>query len=194
MSAPRDEEELHYSSGIPSKNPNDYELLNTFKSFNQLKKWVKENHDYDLQKSDFEDAAKEIFLVIILFLSTKVNLISLVKASGDFMLYFDSPNTNEVKNLIKAREIWDQFIEGNYKTAEPGIIFWSTMSDYSPSNYVAKPIICTNPCAEVPLEDGGACNLGSINLSRFVKDGFTPEASAVGISWQNHQNTCSIFR
>ena len=103
-----------------------------------------------------------------------------VKASGDFMLYFDSPNTNEVKNLIKAREIWDQFVEGNYKTAEPGIIFWSTMSDYSPSNYVGKPIICTNHCAEVPLEDGGACNLGSINLSRFVKDGFTPEAS---IDW-----------
>ena len=96
------------------------------------------------------------------------------------MLYFDSPNTNEVKSLIKAREIWDQFIEGNYKTAEPGIIFWSTMSDYSPSNYVGRPIICTNPCAEVPLEDGGACNLGSINLSRFVKDGFTPEAS---IDW-----------
>ena len=51
------------------------------------------------------------------------------------------------------------------------------MSDYSPSNYVGRPIICTNPCAEVPLEDGGACNLGSINLSRFVKDGFTPEAA-----------------
>ena len=45
------------------------------------------------------------------------------------------------------------------------------MSKYSPSNYVGKPIICTKPCAEVPLEDGGACNLGSINLSRFVKNG-----------------------
>ena len=47
------------------------------------------------------------------------------------------------------------------------------MSNYSPSNYVGKPIICTNPCAEVPLEDGGACNLGSINLSRFVINGYT---------------------
>ena len=180
MSAPQDEEELHYSSGIPSKNPNDYELLNTFKSFNQLKKWVKENHDYDLQKSDFEDAAKRDIFGDYIIPINKGKFDIAVKASGDFMLYFDSPNTNEVKNLIKAREIWDQFIEGNYKTAEPGIIFWSTMSDYSPSNYVGKPIICTNPCAEVPLEDGGACNLGSINLSRFVKDGFTPEAS---IDW-----------
>jgi len=78
--------------------------------------------------------------------------------------------------MVKAREIWDQFVEGNYKTAEPGIIFWTTMSNYSPSNYVGKPIICTNPCAEVPLEDGGACNLGSINLSRFVVNGYESNA------------------
>ena len=96
------------------------------------------------------------------------------------MLYFDSANTNEVKELIKARKIWDQFIEGNYKTAEPGIIFWSTMSNYSPSNYVGRPIICTNPCAEVPLEDGGACNLGSLNLSRFIIDGYENNAR---INW-----------
>ena len=43
------------------------------------------------------------------------------------------------------------------------------MSNYSPSNYVGKPIICTNPCAEVPLEDGGACNLGSLNFVASLK-------------------------
>ena len=68
------------------------------------------------------------------------------------MLYFNSPETGDIKELVKARTIWDEFVEGNYKTAEPGIIFWSTMSDYSPSNYVGRPIISTNPCAEVPLE------------------------------------------
>ena len=103
-----------------------------------------------------------------------------IKQAGDFLLYFDSPQTNEVRELIKARDLWDQFIEGNYKTAEPGLIFWTTMSNYSPSNYVDRPIICTNPCAEVPLEDGGACNLGSINLSRFVNNGYTDNAS---INW-----------
>ena len=192
MSAPQDEEEVHYSSGIPSKNPKDYDLLKTFKSFNQLKKWVKENYKYDMSKADFEDTSKrDIYGDFIIPTNNKKNDI-VVKAAGDFMLYFDSPNTNEVKNLIKAREIWDQFIEGNYKTAEPGIIFWSTMSNYSPSNYVGKPIICTNPCAEVPLEDGGACNLGSINLSRFVDNGFTPEAS---INWdQLAESTETLVR
>jgi ribonucleoside-diphosphate reductase alpha chain len=43
MSAPQNEDVYHYSSGIPSKNPSDYERLNTFKTFPQLKKWVKEN-------------------------------------------------------------------------------------------------------------------------------------------------------
>ena len=192
MSAPQDEEKVHYSSGIPSKNPKDYDLLKTFKSFNQLKKWVKENYKYDMSKADFEDTSKrDIYGDFIIPTNNKKNDI-VVKAAGDFMLYFDSPNTNEVKNLIKAREIWDQFIEGNYKTAEPGIIFWSTMSNYSPSNYVGKPIICTNPCAEVPLEDGGACNLGSINLSRFVDNGFTPEAS---INWdQLAESTETLVR
>ena len=106
------------------------------------------------------------------------------------MLYFDSPQTNEVRELVKARNIWDQFIEGNYKTAEPGLIFWSTMSKYSPSNYVGKPIICTNPCAEVPLEDGGACNLGSINLSRFVINGFSSEAK---IDWDKLAESTMIL-
>ena len=192
MSAPQDEEDVHYSSGIPSKNPKDYELLNSFKSFNQLKKWVKDNHDYDLQKADFEDASKRDIYGDYIIPISKGKSDIVLKAAGDFMLYFDSPNTNEIKNLIKAREIWDQFIEGNYKTAEPGLIFWSTMSDYSPSNYVGKPIICTNPCAEVPLEDGGACNLGSINLSRFVNNGFTPEAS---IDWdQLAESTETLVR
>jgi len=192
MSAPQDEENVHYSSGIPSKDPKEYELLKTFKTFSQLKKWMKDNYKEDIEKSNFDESSKrDIYGDYIIPLSKKGWDLA-VKTAGDFMLYFDSPNTNEIKELIKAREIWDQFIEGNYKTAEPGIIFWSTMSDYSPSNYVNRPIICTNPCAEVPLEDGGACNLGSINLSRFVENGFSPEAS---IDWdQLAESTETLVR
>ena len=113
-----------------------------------------------------------------------------LRQSGDFMLYFSSPQTGEIRRMLKARDIWDQFIEGNYKTAEPGIIFWSTMSKYSPSNYVGRPIICTNPCAEVPLEDGGACNLGSINLSTFVINGYEAQAK---INWDQLAETTAIL-
>ena len=180
MYAPQDEDEIHYSTGIPSKNICDYELMSSFKTFSSLNDWMQDNIKEQIDKETFRDASKrDIYGDYVIQLKDQDYDLA-IKQAGDFLLYFDSSATNEVRELIKSRTIWDQFVEGNYKTAEPGLIFWTTMSKYSPSNYVNRPIICTNPCAEVPLEDGGACNLGSINLSRFVKDGFTSNSS---IDW-----------
>jgi ribonucleoside-diphosphate reductase alpha chain len=176
MSAPQDEKDIHYSSGIPSKNISEYEILNNFNTFTKLKNYIFKEFGESIEKEDLMDCMKrDIFGDYVIQFKGEDYDIAL-RQSGDFMLYFDSPWTNEVRRMVKAREIWDQFVEGNYKTAEPGIIFWTTMSNYSPSNYVGRPIICTNPCAEVPLEDGGACNLGSINLSRFVVNGYETNA------------------
>ena len=190
MSAPQDEKGIHYSSGIPSKQNKDYKIEKTFSSFSKMRNWISQTYKSDVEKKDFSDVKKrDIFGDYIITLKND-DFDLAIKQSGDFILYFDSPFTNEVKKMIKARDIWDQFIEGNYKTAEPGLIFWSTMSNYSPSNYVGKPIICTNPCAEVPLEEGGACNLGSINLSRFVENGFDTNAS---INWDMLAESSAIL-
>ena len=43
------------------------------------------------------------------------------------------------------------------------------MTDYHNAEY-CSPLVSTNPCAEQPLPDGGCCNLGSINLARFVDE------------------------
>ncbi len=180
MEAMQDEEVIHYSYGIPSKNLKDYELLNEFDNLSNLDQWLSKEYGENLSEDDMSNSQlRDIFGDYTIRINSEDYDLA-IKQAGDFLLYFDSPQTNEVRELIKARELWDQFIEGNYKTAEPGLIFWTTMSNYSPSNYVNKPIICTNPCAEVPLEDGGACNLGSINLSRFVNSGYTNDAS---INW-----------
>tara|TARA_S200000501_G_scaffold378988_1_gene445849 strand:+ start:2217 stop:4721 length:2505 start_codon:yes stop_codon:yes gene_type:complete len=177
----RQSEELHYSPGIPSKNIEDYEELITFDNLIDIQKWLSENGCNTLDTEEFNKAEnRDIFGDFIIQLEDE-SFDYAIRQAGDFMLYFGSEQTGDIKELIKARNIWDQFIEGNYKTAEPGLIFWTTMSKYSPSNYVGKPIICTNPCAEVPLEEGGACNLGSINLSRFVKNGYTEKAT---INWK----------
>jgi len=191
MDAIQDEDNIHYSSGIPSKNIDNYELLSSFKTLSGLNNWISENASHSsLDKEVLNNASKrDIYGDYIISLKDEDYDLA-IKQSGDFLLYFDSTATNEVRELVKSRSIWDQFIEGNYKTAEPGLIFWSTMSKYSPSNYVGKPIICTNPCAEVPLEDGGACNLGSINLSRFVKDGFTAHAS---VDWDQLADSTMIL-
>ena len=177
--AKQDENEVHYSAAIPSKNLENYELVNSFSSFSKMQSWVKSNYSQKILKDDFMDVNKRDVFGDYIIKNKSGNDLA-VKQSGDFLLYFDNDSTNEVRELVKARSIWDQFIEGNYKTAEPGLIFWSTMSKYSPSNYVDRPIICTNPCGEVPLEDGGACNLGSLNLSRFVENGYESDAT---INW-----------
>ena len=188
--AKQDEEKIHYSAGIPSKKISDYELLESFDSFEKMQSWLKATYNSKIIKQDFADPLKrDIYGDHIVSLSKESYDIAL-KQSGDFLLYFDSDCTNEVRELVKARSIWDQLIEGNYKTAEPGLIFWTTMSKYSPSNYVDRPIICTNPCGEVPLEDGGACNLGSLNLSRFVENGYEDNAS---INWDQLAETSMIL-
>jgi len=80
---------------------------------------------------------------------------------------FDLKWNNKVYKTVHARELWDTIIDHAHRSAEPGLIFWDTMTDYHNAEY-CSPLVSTNPCAEQPLPDGGCCNLGSINLDRFV--------------------------
>ncbi len=170
----------HYSYEIPAKNIDEYESWQVFDNISTLNDFLYKNYELILTENDLRDAARrDVYGDVVLPLESEPFDLA-IRNSGDFMLYFSSEPTGDVRRLIKARDVWDAFVEGNYKTAEPGLIFWSRMSKYSPSNYVGRPISCTNPCAEVPLEKGGACNLASINLSRLVKKGFTREAK---IDW-----------
>jgi len=68
---------------------------------------------------------------------------------------------------VKARELWYKIIKSAHASAEPGIIFWDTMRDYHNVEY-ANPLTSTNPCGEQPLASYTACNLGNINLCKFV--------------------------
>jgi ribonucleoside-diphosphate reductase alpha chain len=70
---------------------------------------------------------------------------------------------------VKAKELWYKIIKNAHASAEPGIIFWDTMRDYHNVEY-ANPLTSTNPCGEQPLASFTACNLGNINLSRFVDE------------------------
>jgi len=74
-----------------------------------------------------------------------------------------------VYHRMKAREIWDAIIESAWASAEPGVFFIDRYNKMSNSWYYSS-IQCTNPCGEQGLPPWGVCNLGSINLSKFVKD------------------------
>ncbi len=171
---------VHYSYGIPSKDITQYELFKAAETVEEINAVLAKEGAQPVSKEILNEKNKrDIFGDFVISLKDK-NYDFAVKYAGDYMLYFGSEQTGEIKNLIKARELWDMFVAGNYDTAEPGLIFWTAMTKYSPSNYVGRPIASTNPCGEIPLEDGGACNLSSINLSRFVEKGYLPDAE---IKW-----------
>jgi ribonucleoside-diphosphate reductase alpha chain len=76
---------------------------------------------------------------------------------------------------ISARGLWERMLRAAYETAEPGVLFIDRINRENPLNYCER-IEATNPCGEVPLPPYGACDLGSLNLSQFVRDPFTKEA------------------
>ncbi len=80
---------------------------------------------------------------------------------------FDLRWDGKVFKTVRARELWTRIIENAHASAEPGIIFWDTMREHHNVEY-ANPIVSTNPCGEQSLAGYTACNLGSINLSKFV--------------------------
>jgi ribonucleoside-diphosphate reductase alpha chain len=80
---------------------------------------------------------------------------------------FDLRWGGTVYNTINAKKLWDKIVLAAHNSAEPGLIFWDTMLEYHNAEY-CSPLVSTNPCAEQPLPDGGCCNLGAINLERFV--------------------------
>ena len=86
-----------------------------------------------------------------------------VEQNDDFELMWK----NTAYKTVKARDLWDKITHHAHNSAEPGLLFWDTMKDYHNAEY-CSPLVSTNPCAEQPLPEGGCCNLGAINLERFV--------------------------
>ncbi len=82
-----------------------------------------------------------------------------------------NPRNGEVVREIDAKAIWKRIAEGAWRNGEPGVIFLDNINRFNPTIKSLGPITATNPCGEQPLYPGESCCLGSINLSRFVKDG-----------------------
>ena len=82
---------------------------------------------------------------------------------------FDLRWSGKVFRTVKARELWNKIITNAHASAEPGIIFWDTMREFHNVEY-ANPLTSTNPCGEQPLASYTACNLGNLNLVKFVRD------------------------
>ena len=79
---------------------------------------------------------------------------------------------------IRAKELWDTLIHCAWNTAEPGILFETTLHDYAPDGVYPKfKMISTNPCGEIPMGSGDSCRLIHVNLSSFVRNPYLPDAT-----------------
>ncbi len=95
----------------------------------------------------------------------------------------------QIFRTMKARRIWDMIMTSTYDFAEPGFILIDRVNQMN-NNWFCEEIRATNPCGEQPLPPYGACLLGSINLTLFVRDPFTEKAR---FDWDEYRKVVDIF-
>ena len=103
-----------------------------------------------------------------------------LEAGGEYDLV--NPRDGQVTGRLGAREAFRRIVRAAWRTGDPGMVFLDRINR-SPANPVPAlgAIEATNPCGEQPLSANDACNLGSLNLARFVRE--TP-AGGAAVDWE----------
>ena len=105
-----------------------------------------------------------------------------------------NPHDKKPVRKLKARDVFDSIVSHAWKNGEPGIIFMDRINQDNPTPNAGK-IESTNPCGEQPLLPYESCNLGSINLSKFVNQSIstdTDESVNSRIDWDGLRETVHL--
>jgi len=95
----------------------------------------------------------------------------------------------KIYKTLPARRMWDVIMTSTYDFAEPGFILIDRVNEMN-NNWWCENIRATNPCGEQPLPPYGSCLLGSVNLTRFVRDPFSDHAR---FDWDEYREVVKIF-
>jgi ribonucleoside-diphosphate reductase alpha chain len=95
----------------------------------------------------------------------------------------------KVYRTIKASRLWSLIMASTYDFAEPGFILIDRVNEMN-NNWWCETIRATNPCGEQPLPPYGSCLLGSVNLTKFVRDPFTAKAC---FDWDEYREVVRVF-
>lgn len=83
-----------------------------------------------------------------------------------------------IEETVDAKQLWHEIIEAAWASAEPGLLFWDTVKNRTPTEaYPDYRSTSTNPCGEIVLSPYDSCRLLLVNLYKFVKSPFTSGAA-----------------
>ena len=95
----------------------------------------------------------------------------------------------KIYGKIRAKGLWEMIMTSTYDFAEPGFILIDRVNEMN-NNWWCEHIRATNPCGEQPLPPYGSCLLGSVNLTKFVREPFTARAR---FDWDEYKEVVRVF-
>jgi len=99
-----------------------------------------------------------------------------LKKDGEYGLI--NPRSAVIVSRLKAKVVFDAMVESAWETGDPGIVFIDRINRANPTPHIGI-MESTNPCGEQPLLPYEACVLGSINLSKYVKNSILKDKSFI---------------